>query len=182
MQFKLTKLQNLWTISLLILPMLSWGGINLDEGNGTLAGLGHARSHDFPVVAHAFKLTTSDPDSQGVRQVKLTVPVESITTENFMRNAHMRMAMFNGEFPLITYRAEILLPRIAAGDYDLAGVLSINGIERPYIFTITVTPVGEGWHATGTFLIKPTDFDMALPGMGPMKVLDKVDLVLDLTF
>lgn len=182
MQIKQIKHPSLWIISLLILPMLSWGGINLDEGNGTLAGLGHARSHDFPVVAQSFQLTTSDPDSQGIRQIELAVPVESITTENFMRNAHMRMAMFDGEFPLITYRAEILLPRIAAGDYNLAGVLIINGIERPYTFTIALTPVDDGWHATGTFLIKPTDFGMALPGMGPMKVLDKVDLSLDLNF
>ena len=38
------------------------------------------------------------------------------------------------------------------------------------------------WQAQGAFLIVPTDFDLPLVGMGPMKLLDKVELDLDVRF
>lgn len=176
------KLRTLFTVSLLILPLLSWGGINVNAANGTLQGLGHAKSHDFSVIAQQFNFTATDADTAGLRQIKATIPVKGITTENFIRNAHMRMAMFKGDFPEITFVSAVNLPELVAGEVLLKGTLTINGIAKPYDFNLTLTPDGNQWRATGSFQIIPTDFGMSLPGMGPMKVQDHVNLDLNVTF
>lgn len=179
-----TTIKNLQRITVLmaLVPMLSWAGISVTAQNGTLQGLGHAKSHDFPVIAQQFTLTLSDADTSGNRSVEAVIPVADLTTENFMRNVHMRMAMFSGNYPEITYRANIKLPELITGKYLLYGTLTINGIDNPYNLNVSLTQVGNKWHATGKFVIVPTQFDMGLPGMGPMKVQDHVDLNLDVTF
>ncbi len=176
--------QNLKTVfaMLVLAPALSWAGITINAGNGTLEGQGHARTHNFPVIAKQFTITISDPDNSGSRSIQVSLKVKELTTNNFLRNAHMRMAVFNGDYPEITYTASLNLTVIQAGEYVLNGTLTINGKARPYPLKINLQPTGSQWHATGEFLIKLTDFDIALPGMGPMKVLDKVNLNLDVTF
>lgn len=181
--FKQTRMnRHLLTALLLMAPLLSWAGISVTEQNGTLQGLGHAKSHDFPVIAQQFTIQVSDPDSSGLRAIQVTIPVQEISTENFMRNAHMRMAMFKGDYPEVTYQATATLAELTAGNIPLRGSLTINGIAKPYEFSIRLMPVGTQWRAAGSLQIKPTDFKMGLPGMGPMKVQDQVDLNLDVTF
>jgi len=182
MQYKKNKTLNILTTLLILIPMLGWAGISVNSDHGSLQGLGHAKSHDFPVIAEQFSLTLGDADSNGVRQVKAMIPVAEISTGNFMRNAHMRMAMFSGDYPEIIFSANVTLPELAKGIYPLNGTLTINGIAKPYNLEIKLDQAGRQWHATGKFVIVPTDFDMGLPGMGPMKVQDHVDLNLDVTF
>ena len=177
------KLKNLITLIVTIVPLLSWANITITEANGTFAGLGHARTHDFPVEARIFTVVVSDADTSGSRTLNVEVSVNDLHTGNAMRDAHMRMSVLDRKkHPLITFKSTLNLPELMAGDVSLNGKLQINGITKPYTLMLTLTQAAEKWNATGSFLIIPTDFDLPLVGMGPMKVLDKVDLNLDITF
>ena len=177
------KLKHLLLSTLLILPLLAWSNTLITEANGTFAGQGHARTHNFPVEARIFTIKFSDADTSGFRTLDVEVSVNDLHTGNGMRDAHMRMSILDRKnHPLITYHAKVKLPELVAGQVVLPGSLQINGISKPYELAVNLSQNGTEWHATGSFLIVPTDFDLPLVGMGPMKLLDKVDLNLDVTF
>jgi len=177
------KLKNLITLIVTILPLLSWANITITEANGTFEGLGHARTHDFPVEARIFTVAVSESDTSGNRTVSVEVSVNDLHTGNAMRDSHMRMSVLDRKkHPLITFTSTVNLPELMPGEITLAGNLQVNGITKPYTLMLNLKQVAGKWNATGGFLIVPTDFDLPLVGMGPMKVLDKVNLNLDVTF
>ncbi len=177
------KLNNLISLIVTILPLLSWANITITEANGTFEGLGHARTHDFPVEARIFTVAVSDADTSGNRTVSVEVSVNDLHTGNAMRDSHMRMSVLDRKkHPVITFTSTVNLPELMAGEVSLAGNLQVNGITKPYTLMLNLKQVTGKWNATGSFLIVPTDFDLPLVGMGPMKVLDKVNLNLDVTF
>lgn len=177
------KLKYLITSITTILPLLSFASTTITEANGTFAGLGHARTHDFPVEARIFTVAVSDADTSGNRSVSVEVSVNDLHTGNAMRDSHMRMSVLDRKkHPLITFKSDVNLPEFMPGEVSLAGNLQVNGITKPYTLTLNLKQLAGKWNATGSFLIVPTDFDLPLVGMGPMKVLDKVDLNLDVTF
>jgi len=109
--------------------------------------------------------------------------VNDLHTGNRMRDSHMRMSVLDRKkHPLITFKSDVNLPELIAGEISLAGNLQVNGITKPYTLMLDLKPSAGKWNATGSFLIVPTDFDLPLVGMGPMKVLDKVNLNLDVSF
>lgn len=166
-----------------ILPLLSWANITITEANGSFEGLGHARTHDFPVVARIFTVTVSNADTTGNRVIEVEVSVNDLHTGNAMRDAHMRMSVLDRKkHPLITFKSNVNLPEIMAGEIFLSGNLQVNGITKPYTLVLDLKQQKGKWNATGSFLIVPTDFDLPLVGMGPMKVLDKVHLNLNVSF
>ena len=168
---------------LTLLPLLSWANIIITEANGTFEGLGHARTHDFPVVARIFTVAVSDADTSGNRTVSVEVSVNDLHTGNAMRDSHMRMSVLDRKkHPMITFKSTLNLPELMAGDVSLSGNLQVNGITKPYTLMLNLQQLSGKWNATGSFLIVPTDFDLPLVGMGPMKVLDKVDLNLNVSF
>lgn len=176
-------MKNLLITLIVLVPMLSWASITITEANGTLEGLGHARSHDFPVKAEIFTVKVSDADTSGNRNVHVEVSVNDLHTGNRMRDSHMRMSILDRKkHPMIIFDAPLNLPDLASGSYSLAGNLQINGITKPYTLQLNLKKSEMKWNATGAFLIIPTDFELPLVGMGPMKVQDKVDLNLDVTF
>ncbi|MBT4131282.1 MAG: YceI family protein [Candidatus Marinimicrobia bacterium] len=177
------KLKNLITMIITILPLLGWANFTITEANGSFEGLGHARTHDFPVEARIFTVAVSDADTSGNRTVSVEVSVNDLHTGNAMRDTHMRMSVLDRKkHPLITFKSDVFLPELHAGDVALAGILQVNGITKPYTLNLDLKHSSGKWNATGSFLIVPTDFDLPLVGMGPMKVLDKVNLNLDVTF
>ena len=177
------KLKNLITLIITILPLLSWAKITITEANGSFAGEGHARTHDFPVEAQIFTVSVSDADTSGNRTISVEVSVNDLHTGNAMRDSHMRMSVLDRKkHPMITFKSTVNLPELQAGDLVLAGNLQVNGITKPYTLNLNLKQSSGKWNATGSFLIIPTDFDLPLVGMGPMKVLDKVNLNLDVTF
>lgn len=177
------KLRNLIITFLAMVPLLAWSKITITEANGTLGGLGFARSHDFPVDAEIFTVTVSDADTSGHRELMVEVSVHDLDTGNAMRTSHMRMSLLDRKkYPLITFKSQLVLPELAPGMITLPGTLQVNGINQSYDLSIDLKRQGDKWQATGSFLIVPTDFDLPLVGMGPMKLLDKVELDLDVTF
>ncbi len=177
------KLKNLIAMTIIILPLLSWANITITEANGSFEGLGHARTHDFPVEARIFTVTVSNADTSGNRTVSVEVSVNDLHTGNGMRDSHMRMSVLDRKkHPLITFESKVFLPALKAGEVSLGGNLQVNGITKPYTLKLNLKQSSGKWNATGSFLIVPTDFDLPLVGMGPMKLLDKVNLNLDVTF
>jgi len=177
------KLKNLIITIITLLPMLTWANFIITEANGTFGGQGHARSHDFPLEAKIFTVKVSDADTSGNRTVHVEVSVNDLHTGNGMRDTHMRMSLLDRKkHPLITFDSPVNLPELKDGAFALVGNLQVNGIAKPYTLQLNLKKSGIKWNATGTFLIVPTDFDLPLVGMGPMKLQDKVDLNLDVTF
>lgn len=177
------KLRNVALTLITLLPLMGWSNIIITEANGSFAGSGHARSHDFPVEARIFTVNVSDADTSGNRNIHVEVSVNDLHTGNAMRDTHMRMSILDRKkHPLIIFQSELQLPEFKAGNFILQGDLQVNGITKPYTLKLKFKQSSDKWNATGTFLIIPTDFDLPLVGMGPMKLLDKVDLNLDVLF
>jgi len=175
--------QKIIKLVILLLPVLSWAEILITEQNGSLAGKGHARSHDFPVSAKVFTIKVSDADTNGMRWVEFEMTVNDLHTGNAARDSHMRMSVLDRkQYPTINFSSSVKMGEMMAGKVALPGELTINGVTKPYTFNLNLTTNGEGWDAKGGFVIVPTDFDLPLVGLGPMKVLDKVNLQLDVTF
>ena len=177
------KLKNMIMTIATILPLISWANTTITEANGTFAGLGHARSHDFPVEAQIFTIHVSDADTSGYRWVEVEVSVNDLHTGNRMRDSHMRMSILDRKkHPLITFKSKVKMAEFQSGNVVLKGLLEVNGISKPYTLNLMLKQASGKWNATGSFVIIPTDFDLPLVGMGPMKLLDKVNLDLDVNF
>ncbi len=177
------KLKNILLTIIMILPLMTLSNTLITEANGTFAGLGYARSHDFPVEARIFTIKVSDANTSGMRSINVEVSVNDLHTGNGMRDTHMRMSILDRKkHPLITFQSEVQMVDFSAGDVSLPGKLQVNGITKTYDLKLNLKQESGKWRATGAFVIVPTDFDLPLVGMGPMKVLDKVELDLDVLF
>jgi len=163
------------------MPVLLAAALSLTQSQGFLSGTGYARTHTFPVIAQVFNVEVSDPDADGIRSITVVIPVENLSTNIGMRNIHMRTSVFNGkEFPDVFFRAKTAAP-LEPGNVTLDGTLTINGIDQPHALAVELKRVDGELHAIGTTLIQPTKFGLPLVGMGPMKVLDKVEMSFDIT-
>jgi len=161
---------------IITLPLLMLAAIELNQSNGVLSGEGHARTHDFEVTAKTFNLDIGDLNENGTRQINVSIPVKDMDTGISMRNIHMRSSMFNTkEYPDITFSASTDA-NLSPGKILLSGTLSINGISRPHDLTVNLSNVSGELVAEGETTITPTNFDLPLVGMGPMKVLDEVNM------
>lgn len=178
------KLKHIYPTLLLVLPLMVWAKpILITEANGTFAGLGHARTHDFPVEARIFTVKVSDADTSGTRSVSVEVSVNDLHTGNAIRDSHMRMSVLDRKkHPLITFVSDLDMADLRVGDVMLVGTLQINGVSKPHTLNLNLQKYPDQWQATGSMLIKPTDFGLPLVGLGPMKVLDAVDLDLSVRF
>ncbi|MFQ6678202.1 MAG: YceI family protein [Fidelibacterota bacterium] len=166
--------------TLLILPLMVASAIVLNQSAGILAGEGHARTHDFTVTATSYDLDISDTDTNGERSIKLTVPVKDIDTGIGMRNTHMRTSMFDQKNnPNIIFTANTDA-ELAVGSVDLNGVLTINGVSKAHVLNITIENNSNDLIASGQTEIILTEFDLPLVGMGPMKILDHVDMAFNI--
>jgi len=164
------------TSILLILPLILLSAIILDETTGVLAGEGHARTHDFTVTATHFNLSISEPNQNGARSIKMVVPVKDIDTGIGMRNTHMRTSMFNlKENPDIIFTAKSN-SSLAVGNVSLNGSLTINGVTNSHILQLTISDNSGKLVASGKTTISLGAYDLPLVGMGPMKLLDQVDM------
>lgn len=163
-----------------LLPVFIVGALTLTHENGILAGTGYTRTHDFPVTATEFDITISDPDEQGIRTVDVTVPVKAIDTGRSLRNFHLTLSMLDAEtYPEVTYHATTDAP-LAPGLLTLDGELTINGVTKSHPLELTLVNEGAALFARGDTRLALTEFELPLVGMGPMKLLDKVDFSFDI--
>ena len=160
----------------LLLPLTLAGQISLTQQDGTISGLGHAASHDFPVVIETFEITVGPIDSAGSRTITVAIPSKDITTKSFMRDAHLHTSMMKvKKHPRITFVATTGA-ELTPGTVTITGQLTLNGITNEQTVEVTISEQDGRFSAEGSLVIIPTAFGLPLVGMGPMKVQDYVDL------
>ncbi len=163
-------------VTALLLPPALVGQTSLTQVNGTISGLGHAASHDFPVVVETFEITVGPIDSGGSRTITVEIPSKALTTKNFMRDAHLHTSVIKvKKHPRITFVATTGA-QLTPGTATLTGQLTFNGITNEQAVDVTISQQNGRLQADGSLVIIPTAFGLPLVGMGPMKVQDYVDL------
>ncbi len=164
--------------ALAVIPATVGAAIQLDQTAGSLAGSGTTPTHDFEVNATAFDLEISDPDAEGFRAVTVTVPVLAIDTNNAKRNSHMRNTIFEGfeqaGKDLVVFNARTD-SAFEPGPITLNGRLSLLGQGRPVTVTADITGT-DTLTATGSATIDLSLWNIDMPGMGPMKVSEQVQM------
>jgi polyisoprenoid-binding protein YceI len=110
-----------------------------------------------------------DPDRPEATRLEVTIPLESVDTNNEKRDAHLRGPdFFDGKrFPEIRFVSQSV-NKVAEGTYEATGNLTLHGVTKPVTITLHHTgtrklqgPVGgtrTGLHAVAT--IKRSDFGM----------------------
>lgn len=159
----------------IFLPIFVFGAIIINEDIGNISGSGGTKSGEvFPVIAQSFNLNISEP-LESKRTVNVTVPVESITTEKWMRDIHMRMSVFDKSYPNVVFKA-VTENELEPGNVTLDGELTINGIQKPKSVSLELKEIHGSLEAAGSFEISLDNYGIKSPGMGPMKVSDKVSI------
>lgn len=172
----MTRIKPAMLLRALLLPLALFGQLRLTPDNGTISGMGHAKSHDFPIVIEDFTITVSPADSAGYRSVTVEIPAKSITTNNFVRNGHMRTAVLKvKKYPNITFVASTAA-ELAPGSGAVVGSLTLRGVTNEQSVEVTISERDGRLYASGSLVIVPTAFGLKLVGMGPMKLQDNVDL------
>jgi polyisoprenoid-binding protein YceI len=116
---------------------------------------------------------TSEKEDFSDAIFELTADVNSVATDNDMRDGHLKKPdMFDAEkFPTITFKSTSI-KKIDAKKYTLVGNLTMKGVTKPVTLDLTLNGIGKnmrtqkpiaGFKLTGT--VKRTDFGVGgMPG------------------
>ena len=100
-------------------------------------------------------MTSSNPDFTG-STVEFTVDVNSISTDNEMRDTHLKSDDF---FGVATYpTAELVLTKVEGTNFS--GNLTIKGITNPVSFTATSSKDGKSTVYKGTLTIDRSKYNV----------------------
>src|SRR5262245_38788397 len=123
----------------------------------------HGRFNDF-----SGKITIDQADP-GKSSFALTIPVESIDTNNVKRDEHLRAPdYFNvKQFPTMSFQSTKV--KAVDGGFDVTGDLTLHGVTRPISLTLKggdkVVEFPKGMRRIGlvaTFSIRRSDFGMTV--------------------
>lgn len=131
---------------------------------------------------------TTEKDNFSDLQVKVTVQIDSIDTNDAQRDAHLKADdFFNAEkFPEMKFESTKLETTATANEYKMHGNLTIRDVTKPVIFdleyagTVPQDPFGNtkaGFFISGS--INRQDFGLSfnvLLGTGNLAVSDKVKI------
>jgi polyisoprenoid-binding protein YceI len=144
----------------------------------------HANASWFKGTFDVIKGTvTLDPAKPEAGTVMLTIPVDSIDTNDKKRDEHLKNTDFfnSKENPDITFKSSKIVKK---GDkLDVTGELAMAGKKKE--ITIPVEKVGEGEMMgkrvgfSTTFTIKRSDFGMS-DGIAQNALADEITLMIDL--
>ncbi len=166
------------TLAAVALPLSAAAALTLGQSSGYIKGDGSTPSHGFPVVATKYTVEIGATDTSGFRLITVTVPVDEITTDNFMRDVHMRSAIFGAgkdkgiEEVVFTARTD---QPVQPGSLDLAGELNVNGKSLPNKIRLAVSG-DQTLTIQGQAKVSLSAYGIDAPGMGPMEVADTVSL------
>jgi len=113
------------------------------------AKLGFAITHmKISEVEGAFKkfdvkVTSSKPDfSDAV--IELTADINSINTDNDMRDDHIKgEEYFNAsKFPTMTFKSTSM-QKTSGNNYKVSGILTLRGISKPVVLAAKLNGIGE---------------------------------------
>jgi polyisoprenoid-binding protein YceI len=88
------------------------------------------------------------------------------------------MSIFNKKFPNVEFSSRTDAV-IQDGALSLDGILTINGIEKSHSMELTLKNRGQEYSVFGVTAVSMEAYEIAAPGMGPMKVNDLVQLKID---
>lgn len=164
-----------WIAGILIMATMMFGAVTLTEADGTLTGNGATKSgKTFPITAQNFEISISE-SAAAVKTVTVTLPIKKITTDNWLRDAHMRMSIFKGDSKEVRFTANTTAD-LTPGTLALTGDLTINGIAMPNTLKLITTQNGSDFQVEGSTTVLLSDYGIKPPGMGPMKVADSITL------
>ena len=105
-----------------------------------------------------------DPNQLSKSKFDVTIPVESIDTDNFLKNRHAKSEKwFDAEaFPSITYTSN-LIQKTKTG-YMVKGTLTIRGISKPVTIPFKFSGNGTSGVFDGFFSINRMDYNIGKAG------------------
>jgi polyisoprenoid-binding protein YceI len=126
----------------------------------------------FKEIAGTLNYDAAKPENS---HIEITIQAASISTDNDMRDNHLRSADFFDvvQHPTITFKSTMIMPTDQKGRYQVTGDFTMHGVTRPVVVTVDLIGFGEapgmgyrgGFAATTT--INRQDF-----GLKWNKVLD----------
>lgn len=164
-----------WIAGILLMATMVFGAVTVTETAGTITGTGSTKSGStFPITARSFEITLSE-SAAAVKTLTVVLPVKQITTDNWLRDTHMRMSIFKGDSKEVRFTATTAVI-LAPGVLDLSGELIINGISVPNTLKLKITQQGADFEIEGSAIVLLSDYSIKPPGMGPMKVSNELNL------
>ena len=153
------------------------------EKNGFIKGdSGSINGNVFPVIVEKFDLIISNFESVG-HEIQLTIPVSEISTDNWMRDIHMRISVLDASKDDIIFNAHYmgnLKDGFPEGKYNLIGNLTINGITKSNKVNLNFYRINGKDFVKGSALVSLKNYNIIAPGLGGMKVIDKISIIIDL--
>lgn len=113
------------------------------------AKLGFAITHmKISEVEGAFKnfdvkVTSSKPDFTDA-VIELTADVNSINTDNDMRDGHIKGADYFdvAKYPTMTFKSTSI-QKTSGNNYKVSGILTLHGVSKPVVLAAKLNGVGE---------------------------------------
>ena len=171
-------------IFLILIGYFTFGSSYVNsEKNGFIKGnSGSINGNVFPVIVNFFDLIVSKFENDG-HEIQLTIPVSEISTDNWMRDVHMRITVLNASKGDIIFNAHYmgnLEDGFPEGKYDLIGNLTINGITKSNRVNLNFYRKNGKDFVKGSALVSLENYNIIAPGLGGMKVIDKISIIIDL--
>lgn len=122
-----------------------------------------------------------------VEKLVASVPVESLGTGLGLRDAHMRKHVFttaDGRQPELRFESESARCSAANGHEStcqLAGMLSVRDVARPFAISLNVSEEGDKLRAKGDGQLKLSSFGIERPSNLGVQTADEVTLHLEFT-
>jgi polyisoprenoid-binding protein YceI len=120
-----------------------------------------------------------DPSELNNSLFNVSVNANTINTDNTARDKHLKKAdYFNvAQFPLISFVSSKITKSTTAGQYKVAGNLTIKGSTKPIEFDFTANPTSKGFQFKGAFTINRRDFKV---GGSSLPLSDNLTVQLDI--
>lgn len=149
------------------------------DGTSTL----HDWSSAVTKPAWAGQLTVEGTSVKAIKNVTVTIPVESIKSEKGGMMDDKTYEAFNYEKnPNIIFK--LTNATITGATVKADGTLTMAGFTKPIVLNVTTKVLADGSvHLSGSYVINMKDYKMTPPKavMGTIKVGEKVTLLFELT-
>jgi polyisoprenoid-binding protein YceI len=96
----------------------------------------------FKDVAGMLAYDAAKPENS---HIEITIQTASISTDNDLRDNHLRSAdFFNvAQYPTITFKSTMIMPTDQPGRYQVTGDFTMLGVTRPVVVTVDLIGFGE---------------------------------------
>lgn len=105
-----------------------------------------------------------DPNNLKQSGFDVKIPVESIDTDNFLKNRHAKSnKWFDAEkYPYITYKSTEVLK--TKSGYMVRGILTIRNVSKPVTIPFGFTKTGKSGTFEGFFTVNRMDYQIGKAG------------------